>query len=119
MDDNGRLRRCVRLVRLAPVAMGVITTVHCGLLVFGVKVVITELICSASFTACVILMPLSRAFKLCRLHRLFTLYSLTASCCICVERTIGFGVTLPYARLVMFLIGIILIAILTTRNICE
>ena len=115
MDSNGWLRRCVRIVRLSPFVMGFASMIHCGLLVFGIKVSLTEYVCCTFFTACVILLPMSIAFKFCRLHRLFILYTLATNLCIGFEMMIGFGMTRPYMRLAMFIIGIVLHALLSTR----
>lgn len=103
------------MVRLLPFVMGFASMLHCGLLVFGIKVSLTENVCCTFFTACVILLPMSIAFKFCRLHRLFILYSLATNLCIGFEITIGFGMTRTYMRLAMFIIGIVLHAILSTR----
>lgn len=116
--DMNAMRKCVRMIRRLPIIMGSVMTLHCALLVFNVRLMLTEYICGTSFMTCWLLLLFSRAFRFCLLHRLFIIYTMLASCCIAFERLIGFGVVLHYARLTMFLLGVVLHVALFSKVDC-
>lgn len=94
-------------IKYLPLVCTVLMTVHIGLLLFGVYEPITvSLTC---LLMALLLVLLSVKFGFCILHKLMLLYMSVAFVCICLQNLDMFGCMLKFARIIMFIAGVVLI----------
>ena len=98
-----------RLTKYGMSCICLLMTLHCGLLYFGYDAFTVHLL----FWFFVMLMglKLSQIFGLCWVHKLSVIYSMSVIFCIALRTRHIFdlvGIELKTARLIMFLIGIIM-----------
>lgn len=104
----------IKVLRYIPIVVAMLMCAHCGLLVFGVDERFTQWFMVAY--GFVLVMAFSHALNFCSLHRHLIYYSFVVFCCIIYQRHFdGFREYLFSARLAMFIIGVILIAITICR----
>ena len=81
-------------IKYIPIVMFLIMWIHTGLLIVGVNGPCADIIAGSAIIPSLLILAVSRLFRFCWLHKLFTMYSLSVDLCINYERLIGFGLLL-------------------------
>ena len=96
----------VKGINYVPLLSTILLTIHVGLLLVGIRGIVTEV---ASILLLVLLtILLSVRFNFCILHKLLILYMTIMTICVCIQRFNGFGVTLTSFRVLVFALGVVL-----------
>lgn len=91
-------------------------TLHCFLLVIGIKTWFAEYITGHCVVGAVELFVASFLLKFCWLYRSFIIHNLIVYSCIIYEREFGFGEYLTFVRYAMLISGLFLIVKLIQRD---
>lgn len=94
----------------------IVMTLHCFLIVVGVKTFFAEYITGHCLMGAIDLFLASFLLKFCWLYRSFVLHNLVVYTCIVYEREIGFGILLTPIRYFLLISGIFLILLLFKRK---
>lgn len=95
-------------LKYIPIITAFMMLVHVFLLIVGKPSFIAESLAGVTLLPSLIIYFFSNALHFCWLHKCFTLYTLVTDVCIKTQRYIGFGISVEFLRIVMFLIGIFL-----------
>lgn len=102
-------------IKYVPIVMFLIMWIHTGLLIVGVNGPCADTIAGSAIIPSLLILAISRLFRFCWLHKLFTMYSLSVDLCINYERLIGFGMLLQPLRSLFFIIGTFLFILLIVK----
>lgn len=102
-------------IKYIPIVMFLIMWIHTGLLIAGVNGPCADTIAGSAIIPSLLILSISRLFRFCWLHKLFTMYSLSVDLCINYERLIGFGLLLQPIRSLLFIIGTFLFILLIVK----
>lgn len=102
-------------IKYVPIVMFLIMWIHTGLLIVGVNGPCADTIAGSAIIPSLLILAISRLFRFCWLHKLFTMYSLSVDLCINYERLIGFGMLLQPIRSLLFIIGTFLFILLIVK----
>ena len=102
-------------IKYIPIVMFLIMWIHTGLLIVGVNGPCADIIAGSAIIPSLLILAVSRLFRFCWLHKLFTMYSLSVDLCINYERLIGFGLLLQPIRSLLFIIGTFLFILLIVK----
>ena len=102
-------------IKYIPIVMFLIMWIHTGLLIAGVNGPCADIIAGSAIIPSLLILAVSRLFRFCWLHKLFTMYSLSVDLCINYERLIGFGLLLQPIRSLLFIIGTFLFILLIVK----
>lgn len=102
-------------IKYVPIVMFLIMWIHTGLLIVGVNGPCADTIAGSAIIPSLLILAISRLFRFCWLHKLFTMYSLSVDLCINYERLIGFGMLLQPIRSLLFIIGTFLFIVLIVK----
>ena len=102
-------------IKYIPIVMFLIMWIHTGLLIVGVNGPCADTIAGSAIIPSLLILAISRLFRFCWLHKLFTMYSLSVDLCINYERLIGFGLLLQPIRSLLFIIGTFLFILLIVK----
>lgn len=102
-------------IKYVPIVMFLIMWIHTGLLIVGVNGPCADTIAGSAIIPSLLILAISKLFKFCWLHKLFTMYSLSVDLCINYERLIGFGMLLQPIRSLFFIIGTFLFILLIVK----
>ena len=102
-------------IKYIPIVMFLIMWIHTGLLIVGVNGPCADTIAGSAIIPSLLILAISRLFRFCWLHKLFTMYSLSVDLCINYERLIGFGLLLQPNRSLLFIIGTFLFILLIVK----
>ena len=102
-------------IKYVPIVMFLIMWIHTGLLIVGVNGPCADTIAGSAIIPSLLILAISRLFRFCWLHKLFTMYSLSVDLCINYERLIGFGILLQPIRSLLFIIGTFLFILLIVK----
>lgn len=102
-------------IKYVPIVMFLIMWIHTGLLIVGVNGPCADTIAGSAIIPSLLILAISRLFRFCWLHKLFTMYSLSVDLCINYERLIGFGMLLYPIRSLLFIIGTFLFILLIVK----
>lgn len=102
-------------IKYIPIVMFLIMWIHTGLLIVGVNGPCADTIAGSAIIPSLLILAISKLFKFCWLHKLFTMYSLSVDLCINYERLIGFGMLLQPIRSLFFIIGTFLFILLIVK----
>lgn len=102
-------------IKYIPIVMFLIMWIHTGLLIVGVNGPCADTIAGSAIIPSLLILAISRLFRFCWLHKLFTMYSLSVDLCINYERLIGFGMLLQPLRSLFFIIGTFLFILLIVK----
>lgn len=102
-------------IKYVPIVMFLIMWIHTGLLIVGVNGPCADTIAGSAIIPSLLILAISRLFRFCWLHKLFTMYSLSVDLCINYERLIGFGLLLQPIRSLLFIIGTFLFILLIVK----
>lgn len=104
---SGRAVSCG--IKYIPVAGTTLLALHTALLILGVHEMLT--VCLSVVLLVTFLVLLSVRFQFCALHRALILYMSLLTGCICIQKLCGFGESLMGTRWLMFIVGVLLIAL--------
>ena len=102
-------------IKYVPIVMFLIMWIHTGLLIVGVNGPCADTIAGSAIIPSLLILAISKLFRFCWLHKLFTMYSLSVDLCINYERLIGFGMLLQPIRSLLFIIGTFLFILLIVK----
>lgn len=102
-------------IKYIPIVMFLIMWIHTGLLIVGVNGPCADTIAGSAIIPSLLILAISKLFRFCWLHKLFTTYSLSVDLCINYERLIGFGMLLQPLRSLFFIIGTFLFILLIVK----
>ena len=102
-------------IKYIPIVMFLIMWIHTGLLIVGVNGPCADTIAGSAIIPSLLILAISKLFRFCWLHKLFTMYSLSVDLCINYERLIGFGLLLQPIRSLLFIIGTFLFILLIVK----
>lgn len=102
-------------IKYIPIVMFLIMWIHTGLLIVGVNGPCADTIAGSAIIPSLLILAISKLFRFCWLHKLFTMYSLSVDLCINYERLIGFGILLQPIRSLLFIIGTFLLILLIVK----
>lgn len=102
-------------IKYIPIVMFLIMWIHTGLLIVGVNGPCADTIAGSAIIPSLLILAISKLFRFCQLHKLFTMYSLSVDLCINYERLIGFGMLLQPLRSLFFIIGTFLFILLIVK----
>ena len=102
-------------IKYVPIVMFLIMWIHTGLLIVGVNGPCADTIAGSAIIPSLLILAISRLFRFCWLHKLFTMYSLSVDLCVNYERLIGFGMLLQPIRSLLFIIGTFLFILLIVK----
>lgn len=102
-------------IKYIPIVMFLIMWIHTGLLIVGVNGPCADTIAGSAIIPSLLILAISKLFRFCWLHKLFTMYSLSVDLCINYERLIGFGMLLQPLRSLFFIIGTFLFILLIVK----
>ena len=102
-------------IKYVPIVMFLIMWIHTGLLIMGVNGPCADTIAGSAIIPSLLILAISKLFRFCWLHKLFTMYSLSVDLCINYERLIGFGMLLQPIRSLFFIIGTFLFILLIVK----
>lgn len=102
-------------IKYVPIVMFLIMWIHTGLLIVGVNGPCADTIAGSAIIPSLLILAISKLFRFCWLHKLFTMYSLSVDLCINYERLIGFGMLLQPLRSLFFIIGTFLFILLIVK----
>lgn len=102
-------------IKYVPIVMFLIMWIHTGLLIVGVNGPCADTIAGSAIIPSLLILAISKLFRFCWLHKLFTMYSLSVDLCINYERLIGFGMLLQPLRSLFFIIGTFLFVLLIVK----
>lgn len=96
-------------IKYIPVIGVILLTIHTALLILDIHEVVT--VCLAEVLLILFLILLSTKFQFCALHKALILYMSLMTGCICIQKLCGFGESLMGTRWLMFIVGVLLIAL--------
>lgn len=106
-------RAALVLLKYMPILMAALMTNHCFMALFlDIDACLAEHTAAMSIMPAITLLVVSHAFGFCWLHKSFTIYVLLSSACMEYHREVGLGDTLTGHRMLFFVLGVLLFAIL-------
>ena len=107
MGKSGKEKLCVAMLKYIPIVSAMAMLLHVILLLCGIKVCISQLTVLTLVTIMVIYW--SYTLKFCLIHVCSSLYTILILWCCYIEAYIGFGYYLLSARLITFILGVVLL----------
>lgn len=96
------------MLKYAPIIGALVMWLHVTMLLCDINFCFAEYTFGVTFFPWLVCFVWSKTFGFCEMHRAFLTYTMLVSYCVNIQEDIGFGNILFYARLTMFIIGLIL-----------